>query len=164
MYAQQFCYSWNYQQIICMIIFSWVLWSFWHVTFLLSVKSNLNNYRYFKFGKILCKHLSCPNIYNVELMSFSGAGFGKYVHSSESNFPWKKFIKIIFPRNSGEFSSKNNFPWKKMYEKLAVLRYFFEFQNFELHIIKRYITENHNFENNKCLNPYMYDMIYVEKI
>jgi hypothetical protein len=33
------------------------------------------------------------------------------------NFPWKKFRKIVFPRNSAEFSAESDFPWKKVYEK-----------------------------------------------
>jgi hypothetical protein len=35
------------------------------------------------------------------------------------NFPQKKFQKIVFPRNSTEFSTESDFPWKKMYEKSA---------------------------------------------
>jgi hypothetical protein len=35
------------------------------------------------------------------------------------NFPQKKFQKIVFPRNSAEFSAESDFPWKKMHEKSA---------------------------------------------
>jgi hypothetical protein len=35
------------------------------------------------------------------------------------NFPWKKFQKIVFPRNSTEFSAESDFSAEKMYEKLA---------------------------------------------
>jgi hypothetical protein len=35
------------------------------------------------------------------------------------NFPRKKFRKIIFPRNSAEFSAESDFPQKKMYKKSA---------------------------------------------
>jgi hypothetical protein len=35
------------------------------------------------------------------------------------NFPRKKFWKIVFPRNSLEFSAESNFPQRKMYEKSA---------------------------------------------
>jgi hypothetical protein len=31
----------------------------------------------------------------------------------------KKFRKIVFPRNSTEFTAESDFPWKKMYEKSA---------------------------------------------
>jgi hypothetical protein len=35
------------------------------------------------------------------------------------NFPRKMFQKLVFPRNSAEFSAESDFPWKKMYEKSA---------------------------------------------
>jgi hypothetical protein len=43
---------------------------------------------------------------------FSPKNVGK-----KCNFPRKKFRKIIFSRNSAEFSVENHFPRKKMYEK-----------------------------------------------
>jgi hypothetical protein len=65
----------------------------------------------------------------------SGADF-LYIFSGENsaenfaeNFPQKcwekiefsaeKVLKIVFPRNSAEFSAESDFPRKKMYEKLA---------------------------------------------
>jgi hypothetical protein len=59
---------------------------------------------------------------------FSGENFGenstenfppKNVGKKKWNFPRKKFRKIIFPRNSTEFSAESDFPRKKMYKKSA---------------------------------------------
>jgi hypothetical protein len=58
---------------------------------------------------------------------FSGENFGENSEGKFSpnnvgkkrNFPQKKFKKIVFPRNSTEFSAESDFPRKKMYQKLA---------------------------------------------